>query len=49
MEKSEKIVVSNETKSEEVKNGWDIPHCLFIFGDKDSAENDLKKHFEITD
>lgn len=49
MEKTEKTIVSNGTKPEEVKNGWDIPHCLFFFGNEDSADNDLKEHFEIVD
>lgn len=48
MEKTEKNVISSEERPE-VKQGWDVPHCLFIFGDEDSANNDLKDCFEIVE
>lgn len=50
MEDAEKKVVSAKD-SDDVKRGWswDIPHCLFFFGDEDSAEKDMKTLFEIKD
>lgn len=47
MEKSKKI---NSTKEldEKVKNDWGGSGCPFwVFGDKNSADNDLKEKFEV--
>ena len=49
MEKAEKV---NPTKGadERVKNGTWTPSCpWWIFGDKDSADKDLKEKFEVVD
>lgn len=49
MEKAEKVN-SSKTTDERIKNDTWTPGCPFwIFGDKDSAKNDLKEKFEIVD
>lgn len=48
MEDAKKIDFSERPK--EVKNGIGGPSCPFwFFGNGDSADNDLKKKFEICD
>lgn len=48
MEDAEKIDFSDRPK--EVKNDTWGGHCSFwFFGNEDSADNDLKKKFEICD
>lgn len=48
MENSKTIDLSE--RPSEVKNGIGGPSCAFwFFGNEDSADNDLKKKFEICD
>ena len=46
-----KIVSAKDSVTDEMKKGWswDIPHCLFFFGDDNSADKDVKTIFEIKD
>lgn len=48
MEEAKKIDFSDRPK--DVKNDTWIPSCpVWIFGNKDSADNDLKKKFEVVE
>jgi hypothetical protein len=48
MEKTEKTILQDERPIEQVKGDWGVGGCSFwIFGDDDSARNDLKEKFEI--
>lgn len=50
MEKAKAIDFSNRPADNEVKNGIGGAGCpVWIFGNEDSADNDLKKKFEICD
>lgn len=50
MEKAKEIDFSNRPTDNEVKNGIGGAHCpVWIFGNEDSADDDLKKKFEIYD
>ena len=49
MEKA-KTANLNEKSDERVKNDWGGGHCPFwVFGDEDSAKNDLDHAFEVVD
>lgn len=48
MENTEKIDLSKRPKNEKGIN--DIPSCpIWIFGDENSADKDLKEKFEVVD
>lgn len=51
MEKSKTIDLSNRPKDESVKadNTWGSSCPIWIFGNGDSADNDLKEKFEVVD
>ena len=48
MEKTNKTILQDERPINDVKSDWNPGSCSFwIFGDDDSARNDLKEKFEI--
>lgn len=52
MEDAKKIDFSGRPKDEEIKHkdGTNAPGCpIWIFGNEESADNDLKEKFEVVD
>ena len=50
MEKAKAIDFSNRPADNEVRNGIGGSSCpIWIFGNEDSADNDLKEKFEVID
>ena len=48
MEDAKKLDIAGRPK--EIKNDINIPGCpVWIFGNEDSADNDLKEKFEVVD